>query len=280
MIHAEEEDLGDYQTIDDFASQTGLSTRTIRFYQARGLLEAPRKRGRIALYGPPHRERIRFIEELQSRGLTLRAIKDLARGQRGDNTSLEQWLGIDRMREHWSTDRPTLMSRAQLEQFVGDGDAGQIGRLLEAGAIQMDEQDGSRRYRVSPILVGCALELQRAGVSLEVSTGVHGIIETHFVAAAREVVSFLYARRGCGFGDSDLPEDVERAIQAIFPEGGSPFVQLIFAQAVDKAVGEWLEADGLKQIARKTRKKKRRGELKRDKVKRSNRRRRKREEAD
>jgi len=251
-----EEISSDYITIDEFATRTGVSTRTIRYYQSRGLLQHPTRRGRVAFYGPPHADRIALIEELQSRGLTLRAIKDLVRGQGSDNQPLEAWLGLDRLREGWTGEPPKLMSRSELEDLVGEGGAASIKRLLDADVIQLDEQDGSRRYRSDPALVGCALALESGGVSLEVSKGIHSIIDRQFVAAAREAIDFLYRRRGSGFGDSDLPEDVSRAIEAIFPAGGSPFVQLIFARAVDKALGEWLESDGPRQLGRESRKRK------------------------
>ncbi len=249
----EEENLNGYLAIDEFAAKSGSSTRTIRYYQARGLLQRPTKRGRVALYGPQHAERLDFIEELQSRGLTLRAVKALVSGRGTGNQPVEEWLGLDRLREGWTVDPPTLMSRAQLEDLVGDGAAGHISRLLDVGAIELDEEGGTRSYRVSPTLIRHALDLERAGVSLAVSVGVHGIIEKHFVSAAREAIGFLHERRGQGFGDGDDLADGRRSIEALFPAGGSPFVQLVFAQAVDRALGEWLEADGPKQIAAKVR---------------------------
>src|SRR5690606_19593317 len=41
-------------TIDELAAQTGVPTRTIRFYQARGALMRPEIRGRVAYYGDAH----------------------------------------------------------------------------------------------------------------------------------------------------------------------------------------------------------------------------------
>ena len=66
-------------SIDELAASTGVSTRTIRYYQARALLPKPEREGRVAYYEQAHAERLKMIEELKSRGLTLRAIKDLVR---------------------------------------------------------------------------------------------------------------------------------------------------------------------------------------------------------
>jgi DNA-binding transcriptional MerR regulator len=48
---------------------------TLRFYQARGLLPAPRREGRIAIYGDAHLVRLRRIRSLQQQGFTLSQIQ-------------------------------------------------------------------------------------------------------------------------------------------------------------------------------------------------------------
>jgi DNA-binding transcriptional MerR regulator len=244
-----EENTSDYRTIDDFAREAGLSSRTIRFYQSRGLLQRPPRQGRVAMYGPPHLERLQLIEELQSRGLTLRGIKDLVRGQGSDNEPLTAWLDLDRMRERWTGDPPRLMSRAELEEMIQPGGARLISRLLEVGIVQLDDQDGLRRYRVNPTLLKCALEFESAGISLQVSSEVHAIVESHFILAAREVIDVLYRRPSVD--ESAPPENVAQAIETMFPEDGSPFVHMVFAQAVERALGEWLDTDGPKPLSKK-----------------------------
>jgi len=244
-----EENISDYKPIDDFAHDAGLSSRTIRYYQSRGLLQRPPREGRVAMYGPPHLERLQLIEELQSRGLTLRGIKDLVRGQGSDNEPLTAWLDLDRMRERWTGEPPRLMSRAELEEMIQPGGARLISRLLEVGIVHLDDQDGVRRYRVNPTLLKCALEFESAGISLQVSSDIHAIVESHFVSAAREVIDVLYQHPS---GDENAPPDnVAQAIETMFPEDGSPFVHMIFSQAVERALGEWLDADGPKPMSKK-----------------------------
>src|SRR3954453_8541176 len=67
--------------VDELAELTGTSVDTIRFYQKRRLLDPPRRDGRIAWYGPEHRERLARIRELRLRGLTLALIGRLVRGE-------------------------------------------------------------------------------------------------------------------------------------------------------------------------------------------------------
>ena len=42
----EEESLNDFMAIDEFAAKVSSSTRTIRYYQARGLLQRPERAAR------------------------------------------------------------------------------------------------------------------------------------------------------------------------------------------------------------------------------------------
>src|SRR3954471_11010849 len=67
--------------VDELAELTGTSGDTIRFYQKRRLLDPPERDGRIAWYGPEHRERLARIRELRLRGLTLALIGRLVRGE-------------------------------------------------------------------------------------------------------------------------------------------------------------------------------------------------------
>jgi DNA-binding transcriptional MerR regulator len=61
-------------------SQTGLSARTIRYYEEVGLLPGVRRRqGGRRVYGADELERLRFIQRLKALGLTLAEIKELNR---------------------------------------------------------------------------------------------------------------------------------------------------------------------------------------------------------
>lgn len=68
--------------IDDLAQRSGVSVDTIRFYQREGLLEPPTRKGRTAVYGPTHLHRLEQIRELQSRHLSLAAIRGLLDSER------------------------------------------------------------------------------------------------------------------------------------------------------------------------------------------------------
>jgi len=59
-------------TIGAFAKAAGLNVETIRFYQRRGLLPAPRQRhGRIRRYGAAEVARLKFVQAAQQLGFSL-----------------------------------------------------------------------------------------------------------------------------------------------------------------------------------------------------------------
>jgi DNA-binding transcriptional MerR regulator len=67
--------------IEQLARASGMAVDTIRFYQGKGLLESPRRDGRVTWYGDAHLERLRRIRDLQQRGFTLTVIRRFLDGE-------------------------------------------------------------------------------------------------------------------------------------------------------------------------------------------------------
>lgn len=67
--------------IEQLARAAGVAVDTIRFYQGKGLLEAPRREGRVTWYGDGHVERLRRIKELQQQGFSLTVIQRFLTGE-------------------------------------------------------------------------------------------------------------------------------------------------------------------------------------------------------
>ncbi len=67
--------------IEQLARAAGVAVDTIRFYQGKGLLDAPRRQGRVTYYGDAHVERLRRIKELQLQGFTLTVIQRFLVGE-------------------------------------------------------------------------------------------------------------------------------------------------------------------------------------------------------
>ena len=67
--------------IEQLARTAGVAVDTIRFYQGKGLLDAPRRDGRVTYYGEAHVQRLKRIKELQQQGFTLTVIQRFLTGE-------------------------------------------------------------------------------------------------------------------------------------------------------------------------------------------------------
>jgi len=82
--------------VEQLSARADVSVDTIRYYQSKGLLEPPRRAGRIAWYGDGHLVRLERIRALQQRGFTLATIARLVTGEldAADEALLGQLSGI------------------------------------------------------------------------------------------------------------------------------------------------------------------------------------------
>src|SRR4030081_3248425 len=67
--------------IEQLAQAGGVAVDTIRFSQGKGLLESPRREGRVTWYSEAHLDRLRRIRDLQQRGFTLAVIRRFLEGE-------------------------------------------------------------------------------------------------------------------------------------------------------------------------------------------------------
>ncbi len=66
--------------VEQLSARADVTVDTIRYYQSKGLLDPPRREGRVAWYGDEHLERLARIRSLQGRGFTLATIVRLVSG--------------------------------------------------------------------------------------------------------------------------------------------------------------------------------------------------------
>jgi DNA-binding transcriptional MerR regulator len=165
----------DYR-VEALAAKADVSVDTIRFYQSRGLLPAPRREGRVAWYGEEHLARLARIRSLQARGLTLATIARLLAGEldaadealvtavasgEGDDGA-DVLLTIDELAER--TGIPLGLLQAVVKEGLlvprraggqdrfttADVEAGAAGlRLLEAGLPLPEVLDLARRHHAA-----------------------------------------------------------------------------------------------------------------------------------
>jgi DNA-binding transcriptional MerR regulator len=114
--------------IEQLARAAGVAVDTIRFYQGKGLLDAPRREGRVTWYGEPHVERLKRIKALQQQGFTLTVIQRFLAGEleASDEAlvaavtrpSAPQTLTLGELAERSGVAEPLLMSLEQAGLLV------------------------------------------------------------------------------------------------------------------------------------------------------------------
>jgi DNA-binding transcriptional MerR regulator len=234
--------------VDELAAAAGVPTRTIRFYQGKGLLPRPELRGRVAYYGAAHLERLKLVAELQDRGLQIKAICDLvARIDKGE-LAIQEWLGLeDQLQEPWANDRPRVVEAAELGELAGELRPGRIGELLRARLV---ERKGDAFLVRSPALLQLAVRLEAAGVDLETAEGAANILRKQLRRTAGELAEHFIARTGDRRGRrGESLGEVVRVLRPIALEA----VRLIFAQEMERVLRGFVESGKTVKLSRRPR---------------------------
>ncbi len=248
-----DEEPRELYTIDELATQTRISSRTIRFYQSKGALPKPEIRGRVAYYGPAHIERLKLIGQLQDRGINIRAIRDLlAQADKGE-LALNEWLGLDeQLQEPWANDRPRVVSAAELGELVGDR-PGAIAALLEYRQL---ERRGDSYLIKSPALFQVALRLDAAGVDFATGAGGAAILRKHLRRAAEDLTHHFFKRIGEGFGRDLTAGDLGDAYKALRPLGLEA-VRVVFGQEMERTLRKLVDSGATSELPARARRKRR-----------------------
>jgi DNA-binding transcriptional MerR regulator len=140
---------------------------TVRFYQGRGLIPAPRRRGRLAIYDDGHLARIRRIRSLLDQGFSLAQIHKLGEPEEGAGRGEEQ-VGSG-VRER--SDEALL--RALMRERVGDRSYSRVDLAAEAGVPEALIAAAQSSGLVAPVVVdgeerftAADLEMARSGLAI------------------------------------------------------------------------------------------------------------------
>lgn len=230
--------------IDELAQQAGTTSRNIRAHQARGLLPPPALRGRTGWYGETHLRRLELIDELQQRGFSLEAIRQIldAWSQGGD---LSQLLGFHHVvTAPFSDEEPTRISAADLLERFPDAvaDPGLIDRAVEEGLLS--PEDDAAFTVPSPVLIEAGTELVRAGIPLQEILDLVRAVRADVADVAARFVDLVGRNLVDPVAEGRAgPEEIagtNRALERL-PPIAQEVVRAFLAQEMTRAVGEALE---------------------------------------
>jgi DNA-binding transcriptional MerR regulator len=231
-------------TIEELASQTGMTVRNIRSHRARGLLPAPVVRERIGYYGPEHVARLRMIQELQAEGFNLKGIERLLEQSPGP---AEQFLSFKRaLGASFETEEPQAFTRDELTERFGGEDGDALKRAVEAGAL-VPVGDDRFEARV-PSLLDAAEGVIAQGVPLDHALAVLSKVQDRCKAVAREFVRLFLEDVWKPFEQAGYPEErwpeVRASLDQLRPLSAQALMgiyQMTMSDEVDAAFGKQLE---------------------------------------
>jgi len=145
--------------VDELGNAAGLPVDTIRFYQGKGLIEPPRRQGRVVYYSERHLERLRQIRSLLEQGFSLAQI-----GRMADRGTLEAAAAgaaeaalVDALVSHGEDERTFTRAELAVESGVAEP---LIQAAVSAGLVEPLRVAGEERFS------GADLEMARSALAM------------------------------------------------------------------------------------------------------------------
>jgi DNA-binding transcriptional MerR regulator len=238
-------------TIDDLAATTGVSSRSIRYYQTRGLLPAPRVKGRQGFYDERHVERLALINELQEEGLNLQAIGWLLGG--GGGVDSDELRRLKRaVLDGWVSDVPVAISAKDLAKAMAlrewqeeTAERAVRLKLLERVAPPEGEEDGEGSYRILlPSVLAAGGELADMGLPVDRMLDVLEVMREHAEAVAESYVQIFDEAVLAPWDARGRPDgewaQITKAVDRIRPLAGEALLAT-FRQVMADVIAEHLQ---------------------------------------
>lgn len=187
--------------IDDLARAADMTTRNVRAYQDRGLLHAPRRAGRVAIYDDSHLARLKLIGSMLGRGYTAAHISEMLTAwehgkELGDVLGVEEELIRPR-----GEDQPRTMSIKDARALAGDRES--FERLSALGLIRVQ---GSKAQVTRPMLLEAYAELHALGMPMQRLIDLQERIQAPLDDVARQLVLAAVAHFATVKGPTWVPD--------------------------------------------------------------------------
>ncbi|WP_067650537.1 MerR family transcriptional regulator [Nocardia harenae] len=149
--------------IAELAEAASVPVRTVRYYQERGLIGAPGRRGRHAVYTEAHLERLGVIADLLDRGHSLDGIGELLAGAE-NGSKVSELLGFETAASTAWGDGEITIDFAQLLDRFGEQATPQA--ITEAAALGYLRVEDDHFVCSSGRLLDAATGFVAAGIPL------------------------------------------------------------------------------------------------------------------
>lgn len=164
----EPQTAGQTYRIDDLARASNVTVRNIRAYQERGLLHAPRREGRVAIFDDSHLSRLKIITSMLERGYTSVHITEMLTAWEGGH-DLADVLGLEKaLVPPRLEDAPATMTLAEVRELTLDKEALQT--YIDVGLVEIK---GARALVRRPDLLRAFAEMRGFGMPTEALVKLH-----------------------------------------------------------------------------------------------------------
>lgn len=190
--------------LDELARRADVASTTVRLYQSKGLLAAPRLEGRVGWYDGSHLRRLRLIARLQADGHSLAGMGELfAQWEQG--RSLDAVIGVEAELDALLGDaHAVIVEPADLLARFPDGamTASLMQRAASLGLIQ-PTPDGQIRI-ADRRFIDAGAELAQLGVPLTVVLDEWDALLAHTDQIAKRFVTLFERHLAPANWQSDL----------------------------------------------------------------------------
>ncbi len=227
-------------TIDDLAATTGVSSRSIRYYQTRGLLPPPKVKGRQGFYDDRHVDRLQLIAELSEEGLNLQAIGWLLGGGGGvDSDELRQLKRA--VLDGWVSDEPVEIAAKDLAKAMAlrEWSSEIAERAVQLGLL---EPLGDEAFLIRlPSVLAAGGELAEMGLPPDRMLDVLELMRVHAKAVGEAYVQIFDEAVLAPWDARGRPDDewsgIAEAVDRIRPLAGEALLS-VFRQVMADLIAE------------------------------------------
>jgi len=226
-------------TIDQLATRSGISVRTIRFYAGKGMLPPPKLRGRLGLYGPDHLTRLDLISELTGLGFTLAAIEGFLAAL-PESIAVEDLVLQRALLAPWVPERLECITADELNNRAGRALGDEEVASLEALGVLERRPDGNFMLHGASILSSALASLD-IGMQPEVLRRSHELISRHTAALAEDLMKMFQEEILQPYRDRGRPVTERARLRELFTRLKPIAVQGVvtaFGRAVNRTIRE------------------------------------------
>jgi DNA-binding transcriptional MerR regulator len=235
--------------VAELADAAGVAVDTVRFYQARGLIPAPLRRGRFAIYTGEHLERLRRIRALLESGFSLAQIRRILEPEKDkEEDQLPEARGRRQKTARAGAAESTSLLASLAARSVGDGTLSQqelasetgvpeaiVAAAVRSGLLTPIEVHGELRFpRSDRDMLAAGLEILGEGLPLEKLLELAAEHSTSIAALAERAIDLFddHIRKPRGEDDAAVRRAFERLLPQVTQIVALHFQRTVVARAL------------------------------------------------